>query len=298
MVREKLMNTQKDSEPNVKVTWKSIARKVLPDGAQRLLGQVSYDLHLSRFRRRMCSAPFGTNATGQIWDYPVRINDGKNFYGIYKDIFVNRIYHFESRRADPFILDCGGNIGGSILYFKHVYPQARIISFEPDPTIFPYLEENVRRNGLTNVQLVQAGLSAQEGTLTFYSDGKVGSRVAEQEPDDNNETWTKHQISCVRLRDYLTEPVDFLKMNIEGAEWDVLQDSGDRLRQVREMVIEYHHFPGLPRTLHRILGLLDEQGFEYVVNCFDSDTNRSAYPPFHLTPQTQYCLLVYARSMN
>ena len=49
-------------------------------------------------------------------------------------------------------------------------------------------------------------------------------------------------VSCDRLgRDYLTEPVDFLKMNIEGVEWEVLADSEDLLRQVREIVIEYHH---------------------------------------------------------
>lgn len=72
------------------------------------------------------------------------------------------------------ILDCGSNIGMSILYFKHVYPKARIIGFEPDPAIFPYLQENMTRNGLKDVQLVQAALASQEGTLTFYSDSKFG----------------------------------------------------------------------------------------------------------------------------
>jgi hypothetical protein len=87
-------------------------------------------------------------------------------------------------------------------------------------------------------------------------------------------------------------------MNIESAEWKVLADSEDRLRQVQEMVIEYHHLPGLPRTLHRILELLHRQGFEYLVNDFDSETNSGVRPPFHLTPTSRYYLLIYAKRMD
>jgi len=178
----------------------------------------------------------------------------------------------------------------SILYFKHVYPDARIIGFEPDPAIFPYLKENISRNGLKDVQLIQAALAANEGTLTFYSDGKYGSCLAEHLPTDIPEGWTKYEVPCVRLRDYLTEPVDFLKMNIEGAEWEMLAASEDRLRLVREMVIEYHHLPGLQRTLHKILELLHCQGFEYLINDFDSETNSGVRPPFHLNPNSRYYL--------
>jgi hypothetical protein len=99
------------------------------------------------------------------------------------------------------------------------------------------------------------------------------------------------------LRDYLAEPVDFLKMNVEGAEYDVLADSADCLRMIREMVVEYHHVPGLPRTLHKILALLDERGFEYLVNDFDPETNGAVEPPFRLRPETRYYLLIYARRM-
>ena len=54
---------------------------------------------------------------------------------------------------------------------------------------------------------------------------------------------------------------------------------------VQEMVIEYHHLPGLPRTLHRILALLHRQGFEYLINSFDGITNPGSLPPFRLEPE-------------
>lgn len=110
--------------------------------------------------------------------------------------------------------------------------------------------------------------------------------------------WTKHEVPTVRLRDYLTEPVDFLKMNIEGAEREVLADCGDRLRQVREMVIEYHHWFGLPRTLHHIQEMLNRLGFDYVINDFDSEANGNVYPPFSVTQESRYYLLIYAKRMD
>jgi hypothetical protein len=69
----------------------------------------------------------------QFLSYMARINDGPNFYNLYKDIFVHRFYHFEAQRRNPLIFNGGSNIGMSILYFKHFYPQGRSIGFEPDP---------------------------------------------------------------------------------------------------------------------------------------------------------------------
>jgi tRNA G46 methylase TrmB len=125
----------------------------------------------------MFAVPSRTSGVERFLGYTVRITDGPNFYMQYKDEFIRRIYHFEGQRPDPLIIDGGSNMGMSILYFKHVYPQARIIGFEPDPAIFRILQENVTRNSLTNVTLINAGLSAQAGTVTFTPDGSAGGRI-------------------------------------------------------------------------------------------------------------------------
>ena len=229
--------------------------------------------------------------------YMIRINDGPNFFMQYKDIFVNRIYHFQTASPAPTILDCGGNIGMSVLYYKLIYPHAKVTTFEPDPSVFGYLQDNLARHGMNDVQLVQAAVCGREGSLTFHSDGKYASNLA-SETAPLEEGWTKQRVPCVRLSSYLTTPIEFLKINIEGAEWEALADSGERLRLVNEMVIEYHHLPGLPRTLHHILDLLDRQGFEYLINDFDSETNGGVQPPFRLARETRYFLLVYAKRID
>jgi len=227
--------------------------------------------------------------------YTIRVTHGPVCYELFKDIFLHRIYQFHPQRPDPLILDCGSNNGMTILYFKYVCPHAQIIGFEPDPALFPVLEENVAVNELSDVRLIQAAVSDRKDTLTFYADGLIGSMLADGAEARVPEGWTRHEILAVRLRDYLDEPVDFLKMNIEGAEWSVLSDCADRLRQIREMVVEYHHLPGLPRTLHQILELLHREGFEYAVSDFGLGTYDNPHPPVSLDPEARYFRHVYAR---
>ncbi len=281
---------------------KKVARKVLPERVYHVLGYAVYRVkewaakrELARWRKYVSTA--GPDSVVNFAKYTVRINDGQNFYIVYKDVFMKRIYHFEAQRADPFILDCGSNIGMSLLYYKQEYPKAHIIGFEPDPVVFRYLQHNVQHNNLSDVQLVQMAISGRVGKLAFHSDGKYASYLAMDKSMKVPDGWTQCEVPCVRLRDYLTQPVDFLKINIEGAEWETIADSEDRLHLVREMVIEYHHLPGLPRTLHSILDVLHRQGFEYLINDFDSETNGGVHPPFKLMADSSYFLLIYAKRM-
>jgi FkbM family methyltransferase len=282
---------------------KKLGRRLMPVSLRLALGSaldstatLRTELYLAWLRKQLWNRPPGSLI--RFRDHTIRINDGPNAYVGLKDIFVNRIYHFESRRPDPLIIDCGSNIGLSILYFVSTYPSSRVIGFEPDPTILPYLQENIALNGVHNAQLVHAAVSARPGITALHSDGTYGSCLARQASADAAPTASTYDVPCVRLRDYLTETVDFLKMNIEGAEWEVLEDSEDRLSQVQEMIIEYHHLPGLPRTLHHILALLHRQGFEVLINDFDSTTNPGSLPPFRLDPGSRYFLLIYARRLG
>lgn len=231
-------------------------------------------------------------STLEFRGHRVLVNDPPNVRVLCRDLFDNHIYGFESERPDPRILDVGANIGMSVIYFKDLYPAATIVALEPDPAIFPYLEQNVGRNGLEGVELVQAAVSDRVGKLTFFSDAKYGSRIV---PDDENdgtppEGWERFEVPSLRLDSLLSEPVDFMKVNIEGAETSALEGAGEALRNVRKMIIEYHHLPGLPRTLHRLLGTLDERGFDYLVH----DYYGARRGPFSLTTETRAFPLIHA----
>ena len=74
---------------------------------------------------------------------------------LYDELFINQEYAFNCDNSAPFIIDCGCNIGMSILYFKNHFPNAEILGFEPDETAYACLRENIESNQLTNVTITQ-----------------------------------------------------------------------------------------------------------------------------------------------
>ncbi|MCK8517533.1 FkbM family methyltransferase [Methanoculleus sp. 7T] len=181
----------------------------------------------------------------------------------------------------------------SVLYFKYIYPEAKIICFEPDPEIFKILQHNLTTNNLDDVTLINAGLSKEGGILSFSSDNVDGGKIVESSQGNI-------KIRTVRLSEYLSEAVDFLKLNIEGQELPVLQEieASGKLRNIREMVIEYHGWPDESQKLGELLTILDRNGFQYLIHDFDRETCSASKPPFRLSPQTTWFCLVYARRQD
>src|SRR5690348_10496292 len=62
---------------------------------------------------------------------------------LFRELFLEACYFFQPETDSPIIFDCGSNIGMSLLFFKKLYPNARISAFEPDPYTFVILERNV-----------------------------------------------------------------------------------------------------------------------------------------------------------
>src|ERR1700741_4710485 len=63
------------------------------------------------------------------------------------------------------------------------------------------------------------------------------------------------------MRDWLNEPIDLLKLDIEGAEFDVLKDCDDRLSIVKCLFVEYHSFASQRQRLPELFAMLRDAGF-------------------------------------
>jgi FkbM family methyltransferase len=259
--------------------------------------KLSYSLTMLRYLPLRISAEisrYRKNHIQKLHGYHIEAQDLLSLYIENKDIFLKQIYGFTSPKTAPIIIDCGGFIGMSTLYFKKKYPDAKIINFEPDPKIFQILKRNIERNHLTNIELINSAVSKVDGYLTFDADGSDGGSLINKSSTNINHIKVK---SC-RLSSYLNEPVDFLKMNIEGAEWDVFQEIEPVIHNVDQLVFEYHHFPDSEPQLHNILTLLHKNDFHYIINHFDYETNPAVKTPFKLSKDTTYFLIVYARRLD
>jgi FkbM family methyltransferase len=201
---------------------------------------------------------FGTKGSIQVDGIPFTYHDAGSFYTTWEEIFVNHLYKFNARSSNPYIIDCGANMGLSVLYFAKNYPGASIIAFEPDKMIYEVLAKNVASFSLSNVTLSDKAVWDSATTLTFYTDngmaGSVENTYQNQEPV---------QVQTVRLADYLDKKVDLLKMDIEGAEYTVLKDCASGMKNVDHIFVEYHSFTGKEQHLEEILSLLKNAGFRY-----------------------------------
>ena len=200
----------------------------------------------------------------KVHGWQLHVPDMHSFLGTYQWIFLDQIYAFRADNPAPTIVDCGANTGLSILYFKHLYPQARIIAFEADPKLFRILEENIRGNGFTDVELINKAVWNKETTLTFLPDGADAGRVADAagptpaHPGNGGAV----QVPAIRLRDYLTDrTVDLLKMDIEGAEVEVLNDCPDVLKNVKAVCLEFHSYVNKTQGLGDMIKLFEDRGF-------------------------------------
>ena len=162
---------------------------------------------------------------------------------LFNEVFVSNEYYFEAGTQQPLIVDCGANIGMSIMYFKRMYPDCKIVAFEANPHAFKLLEKNVRNNDLRNVELHNIALFDKETEISFFIGEDVGTLLGSvnQERGGGNEM----RVRATRLSTYLKQygEVDLVKMDVEGAELQILADllESDAIGIPKEYIIEYHH---------------------------------------------------------
>lgn len=182
---------------------------------------------------------------GACGGFTFRRRNQEEFERICQDVFAGDEYIFTARRPEPFIIDAGAHVGVATHYFKRRYPRARILALEANPVTFALLRENIAANHLTDVEARHAALSPRPGTIDFYTaanddePGAWGDSAIPQLWHEEEEA-SIVQVPAVTLSSLLTEPVDLLKLDIEGLETEVLAEAASRLKLVREVILEFH----------------------------------------------------------
>jgi FkbM family methyltransferase len=214
----------------------------------------------------------------RLMDLDIAYVDALSLAPQWHDIFVRRTLAFRAASAAPRVLDCGANVGLASIWIKREYPQARITAFEADPAIFAVLQRNLQRNHLTNVEAVHAAVWRDSQPITFRCEGTDSGAVDQVAADTPGAAC---EVPAVRLRDLLIDgpAVDLLKLDIEGAEAEVLADAADALDRVRAIQVEVHDFDARRRLLPRCLELLEQRGFEYALDDFASASWRASGEP-------------------
>jgi FkbM family methyltransferase len=218
---------------------------------------------------RYGNSPRHTPTQVKFGNFKLEVPDAMSFLWQQKEIFADDFYYFETKSSQPVIFDCGANVGMSVLYFKKLYPQARIVAFEAEPEIAALLSKNLKTNSISDVEIIAKAVWTDENGIWFGSEAADSSSIYS--------TAEKKKIASVRLKEFLLKEthIDFLKMDIEGAETQVLADCRDALGHVENLFVEFHSYIGNPQGLAEVVKIFEENGFRYYI-----DTNQHRLKPF------------------
>ncbi len=198
--------------------------------------------------------------------YQIEYGDLMSVWPQWSDIFLEHSLRFTAATDAPRVLDCGANVGLASLYFKALYPRANVTAFEADPALAAMCGRNLAANGCGDVVVESAAVWTGNGNVEFFTEGGDSGMVAEVgQPGPV----PMEVVRSVRLREYLErEPVDLLKLDIEGAELPVLLDCADQLSRVSLLILDLHEFDPASRQTASIFALLDAAGYRYTLTHF------------------------------
>lgn len=190
-----------------------------------------------------------------------------NSQHIIREVFMFGDYACKLDSTNPVIIDCGGNIGMTTLFYKRAFPAARITVFEPTARTFEALSANVA--GLADVEAVNAAVGGENGAVSFWElPGNPGGSTSS--PDvfkikSRNNDFVETKVRSVKLSEYIRDTVDILKLDIEGGEGIVVQDLVDsgKIHDVKNIILEYHYNRiNFSNRLSSIVNNLETSGFK------------------------------------
>lgn len=140
------------------------------------------------------------------------------------------------------VLDIGANFGYfTVLMAKAVGETGRVIAFEPNPVMLEELRKNIEVNNFKNVIVVPMALSNQSGYVSLYCPNCGSESYGSLKPNNNYTVKEAISVEVEKLDNVLAKlgcsNVDFVKIDVEGAEYSIFQGAESMLRVMKPKVI-------------------------------------------------------------
>jgi len=208
--------------------------------------------------------------------YPVILRQNTLDKFVANEIFENKFYdvsmknsrHYDNYveeynvRKPKYIIDAGGNIGLAAIFFAVNYPDAQIITIEPDSDNYFLLCENVKYyknirtiNGAVWDKQTEVCISNRKQAVWDNGTLNAGKYIVD-EAEISNERYVPAFTVDYLIEKYGIDTIDILKMDVEGAEREIFSGGHEKwLPKVKILVIEHHDFykPGSTKALFKAL---------------------------------------------
>ena len=181
----------------------------------------------------------------------------QSFYPFYIKLWTERFFKIKEGQI---VIDAGAYLGGFTLYTaKKVGKTGIVIAFEPDPNNLKILKTIIKKSGLKNIILIKKALGDVIKKVELESADNYSSIVIKT---SKNPTFKVKQTTLDKeLKKLGIKKVDFIKMNIEGAEINAIKGSNLILKNTQHIAISCHNINS-KNTEIEVNSLLKKFGFK------------------------------------
>jgi len=187
----------------------------------------------------------------------------------FKEIFMDECYMDGLELHVPdnsTVIDIGANIGFFTLFAASRFNCSKILAYEPIPSNFKQLARNQGLNADCSIEFFQKAVAGHSGTVEIMfnpDDSFTTSATIFQKPPKNNQVIRVPSITLPDIfREHSIEMCDLLKMDCEGAEYDIIYSCpSDCLSRITQMAMEVHGGAEPRQNIESLEAYLNEQGF-------------------------------------
>ena len=192
----------------------------------------------------------------------------------YKNDIPELQYILKNISKGDSVLDIGTHKGGYLHWMRQaVGNSGTVIAFEPQPSLHNYVSQAIDAYGYKNIELHHAGVSYQEGTLKLFipkTEGLTspGATFEERNDIENGHFITVPVLQLDKLLMKRAEPINFIKMDVEGHELQVFKGAEQILKRDKPKLIfecENRHLNAIKvEDVFNHLTALDYDGFFFL----------------------------------
>jgi FkbM family methyltransferase len=150
------------------------------------------------------------------------------------------------------VVDVGSNLGFFSLAARRRFPQARIHAYEPNPNVQPFLAHNTREFG---IEIFPEAVGRGDGWIEMQMNKTSLLATA-----INSDTGKIKKTAFAAVVERIGGPVDLLKLDCEGAEWEIFECQ-EIWKNIRRLTMEYHLWANPKMDLPGMIKILRDLGF-------------------------------------
>lgn len=168
-----------------------------------------------------------------------------------------RKYHIPPTKLkdNAVIMDLGANVGYTMAHFAFLYPNSKIYGVEMDLSNFLLAQRNI--STLTNCKLIHAAVWYKNEEISYSGDQAWGFKIDYEGSTSELKTTVQAKTLDTIFKEFELDEIDYVKMDIEGAEKYILENSKEWIDKIKTLKIEIHP----PSTIEESIRILTENGF-------------------------------------